>query len=385
MSDPAAATSSTSRRALRQKWTSMENEELHSYIQDIEKSLSLNKQVLFDLITSKISSCDSGNIISQLMQEVHSMEDLYVKKVKECEDNQAKALMDEQIATEYIRKEQELISESNEKITDIIFQNEKRSKIISELSIRIRQLEEDSELYKKSRNMIVVSPSEDFMELHCRVEELKMILAYEARNLYALQTKKEKLAENSEILKKETEKLRILMKNPMNRKIGIERIGSGLKNDLSMEIIKSIQSDEESEAEHVVPLNVPGMKNLSQKLFELSLNRQHTLSFDIMALSYNKDNEEDEKVFLDINEHIESMKLEIEKITEALVRISKENEQLLEGNEKLARNYLKTHDFIKVNQEGERKPLTRSKYSKSNSNVNDEVFKFIDVNHLSPR
>lgn len=384
MSDPLAATSSTSRRALRQKWISMDNEELHSYIQDIEKSLSLNKQVLFDLITNKIVTCDTGNIISQLMQEVRSLEDLYLKKVKECEDNQAKALMDEQIATEYIRKEQELITESNDKITDIIFQNDKRSKIISELSIRIRQLEEDSELYKKSRNMIVVPPSEDFIELHCRVEELKMILAYEARNLYTLQTKKEKLAENSEVLKKEVEKLKILMKNPMNRKFGIERMNSGNKNDLSMEIIKSVDSDEDSEPEHVVPLNMPGIKNMSQKLFELSLNRQHTLSFDIMALSH-KENEEDEKVFMDINEHIECMKVEIDKITEALVKLSKENEVLLESNEKLARNYLKTHDYIQVHDEREQKPVTRSKYSKSNSNVNDEVFKFIDVNHLSPR
>ena len=384
MSDPAAATSSTSRRALSSKLISMENEDLHSYIQDMEKSLSLNKQVLFELISNKISNTDTGNIISQLIQEVLSMEESYLKKVKECEDNQAKALMDEQIASEYIRKEQELIAESNDKITDIIFQNDKRSKIISELSIRIRQLEEDSELYKKSRNMIVVPPNEDFIELHSRVEELKMILSYEARNLYALQTRKEKLIENAEILRKEVEKLKILMKNPMNRKFGIERLNSNLKNDMSMEIIKSAESDEEIEGEHVVPLAVSTLKNISQNLFELSLNRQHTLSFDIMALSY-KENDEDDKVFLDIQEHIESMKFEIEKITEALVKISKENEMLLENNEKLAQCYLKTHEFIEIKEAKEPKAITRSKYSKSNSNVNEEVFKFIDTNQLSPR
>ena len=384
MSDPAAATSSTSRRALRSKWISMENEDLHSYIQDMEKSLSLNKQVLFELISNKISNTDTGNIISQLMQEVLGMEDSYLKKVKECEDNQAKALMDEQIAAEYIRKEQELISESNDKITDIIFQNDKRSKIISELSIRIRQLEEDSELYKKSRNMIVVPPNEDFIELHSRVEELKMILSYEARNLYALQTRKEKLTENAEILRKEVEKLKILMKNPMNRKFGIERMNSNKKNDLSMEIIKSVESDEEIEGEHLVTLAVTPLKNISQNLFELSLNRQHTLSFDILTLSY-KENEEDDKVFLDIQEHIESMRYEIEKITEALVKISKENEMLLENNEKLAQCYLKTHEFIQIKEAKEPKAITRSKYSKSNSNVNEEVFKFIETNQLSPR
>ena len=318
------------------------------------------------------------------MQEVLGMEDSYLKKVKECEDNQAKALMDEQIAAEYIRKEQELISESNDKITDIIFQNDKRSKIISELSIRIRQLEEDSELYKKSRNMIVVPPNEDFIELHSRVEELKMILSYEARNLYALQTRKEKLTENAEILRKEVEKLKILMKNPMNRKFGIERMNSNKKNDLSMEIIKSVESDEEIEGEHLVTLAVTPLKNISQNLFELSLNRQHTLSFDILTLSY-KENEEDDKVFLDIQEHIESMRYEIEKITEALVKISKENEMLLENNEKLAQCYLKTHEFIQIKEAKEPKAITRSKYSKSNSNVNEEVFKFIETNQLSPR
>jgi regulator of replication initiation timing len=161
-------------------------------------------------------------------------------------------------------------------------------------------------------------------------------------------------------------------------------MNSNFKNDLSMEIIKSRESDVESEGEHVVPLSVAPLKNTSQNLFELSLNRQHTLSFDIMALSY-KENEEDDKVFLDIQEHIESMKLEIEKITEALVKISKENEILLEHNEKLAQSYLKTHDFIQIKEEKEPKQVTRSKYSKSNSNVNEEVFKYIDMNQLSPR
>lgn len=376
--------SSTSRKALKQNCMNMENQDFHSYIQDLEKTLSLNKQVLADLILTKIPSNDSSNIVIQLLQEVKNMEDLYLKKVKDCEDNQAKALMDEQISTEYFRKEQEFIAESEEKIADIIYQNDKKSKVISELSIRIRQFEEDSELYKKSRNMVVVPPTEDIIDLHSRVEDLKQILSYEARHLYSLQSKRERLSQNSEMLKKEVNKMKILLKNPMNRKYGIERTNSNGKSDLSMEIIKQDDESEEDSDENIqpMPITIGTGKSKSEPLFELSLNRQHTLSFDILTLSCR---EEDEKVLNDINEHIETMKTEIQKITEELVRVSRENENLYDNNEKLAKNYLRSHDYIDISQTTERKAITKSKYSKSNSNIADEVFKFVDANYLSPR
>lgn len=373
----------SSRRIPKQKWISMENDELHNYIEDLEKSLALNKQVLSDLILSKIpgEGGDTGNIITQLIQEVKEIDEYYMKIVRECENNQAKALMDEQIATEYHRKEQEFISDSEEKITDIIYQNDKRSKIISELSIRIRQLEEDSELYKKSRNLIVVPPTLDIIDLHCRVEELKTILSYEARNLYSLQSKQDKLKLNAEALSKEVEKTRVLLKNPMNRKCGMERVSN--KNDQSLEIIKQEDSDESLELPQF-GFTVAPVKSKSQPLFELSLNRQNTLSIDLLTLSY-KENDSEAKHFIDINDHIDALKTEIQKITEDLMRISRENEILLETNEKLARTYAKTHDFINSSDLTERKIITKSKCSRSNSNINDELFKFIDSNLLSPR
>jgi regulator of replication initiation timing len=131
-----------------------------------------------------------------------------------------------------------------------------------------------------------------------------------------------------------------------------------------------------------MPITIGTGKSKSEPLFELSLNRQHTLSFDILTLSCR---EEDEKVLNDINEHIETMKTEIQKITEELVRVSRENETLFDNNEKLAKNYLRNHDYIDISQTTERKAITKSKYSKSNSNIADEVFKFVDANYLSPR
>jgi hypothetical protein len=365
------------RKSARHKLPEMENEEVQHCIQDMEKSLDLNKQVLIDLISSKIPESDTGNIVCQLMKEVKNMETEYLYLLKECEDNQVKALIDEQISTEYYRKEQEFIIESEEKIADFIYHNDKKNKIINELSLRIKQIEEDSELYKKSRNMIVVPPTEDIIELHCQVEELKTLLSYEARNLYSLQSRKEKLTGNSQMLAKEVEKLKILLKNPMNRKYGIEHSNFSLKNDLSMEIVEQESSEDEIEEFGIRVLPMTPTKSRSQPLFELSLNRQHTLSFDIMTLS-SKYNEEDEKLLLDINEHIDAMKGEILKITQELVKVSKENESLLENNEKLAQDYIKQHHFITIEESQDKKPINKSEYSRTNSNINEEVFKYID-------
>ena len=375
---------SSSRKLCRPKIIDLENQEMLNYIEDLEKSLSLNKQVLSDLIMKYISEDDSGNIILQLLKEVQDSEIEYLRLVKECENNQVKALMDEQIATEYLRKEQEFIMESEEKVADIIYQNDKKSKIISELSLRIRQLEEDSELYKKSRNMIVVPPTEDIMDLHCQVEELKSALSYEARNLYSLQSKKEKLLENSHAINKEVEKIKILLKNPLNRKYGLEHSSVIVKNDLSMEIIQGEESEEDSDELQIVPIGNAPVKSSSQPLFELSLNNQYTLSFDMLGIS-SKENEGDENVLLDINEHIDALKMEMLKITEELVKVSQENEILLESNEKMARNYLKNHEFIEVSQAVERPANAKSKNSRSNSNVNEEVFKYIDIHQLNPK
>ena len=115
----------------------------------------------------------------------------------------------------------------------------------------------------------------------------------------------------------------------------------------------------------------------------MSLNRQQTLSFDVLGLSY-KEVEEDERAMVDMNDHIESLKAEITKITEELVKISKENENLLTANETMAKDYLKTHKFIEVSQVHEKLPASKSNCSRSNSNANEELFKFIDGNHLSP-
>ena len=79
------------------------------------------------------------------------------------------------------------------------------------------------------------------------------------------------------------------------------------------------------------------------------------------------------------------MKGEIQIITEQLVRVSKENESLLENNEKLANTYLKFYNCIDVSEDPQRKEFLKSKNSRSNSNINEEVFKFIDSNQISPR
>ena len=230
--------------------------------------------------------------------------------------------------------------------------------------------------------MIVVPPSEDIIDLHCQVEDLKSLLAYEARRLYSLQSKKEKLMESSEVLNKEVEKLKVLLKNPMNRKSGVEHSSSNLKSDISMEIIQD--ESEESDEFNALPLTSSPIKTKSQPLFELSLNRQHSISFDMLTLSL-KDSEEDEKILMDIKEHIDAMKGEIQIITEQLVRVSKENESLLENNEKLANTYLKFYNCIDVSEDPQRKEFLKSKNSRSNSNINEEVFKFIDSNQISPR
>lgn len=361
--------SNSSRKISRQNVSEMENEELSSHIQDLEKTLAVNKQVLSDVIIGKIPNSGPATIIFQLMKEIQDSEENYLKIVKDCEENQAKALMDEQISMEYSMKEQEYIMEFEEKISDFIYQNDKKSKYISEISLNIRQLDEENELYKKSKNMIIIPPTEDIIELHCQVEEIKRVLTLEARHLYSLQLYKEKLLENFETLERANEKNRILMRNPMNRKPGIEHSNSNLKNDTSMEILIDRISDEENEEINIAPMKINLIKPKSQQIFDISLRKQQTLSFDQLN-SFSARPQSAKAKYID--EHIESLKGEISQIIKDLVLISKENEIYLENNEKLAKNYLKLHTYIGQSELPEKVP------NPINSNINEEVFKFID-------
>lgn len=200
----------SARKAARAKEIEMESEQLRNYIDDLETNLALNKEMLHDMLFNKVDDSISEDTVSisyaapkmieSLLIETKQLEDHLNKLIIERNDAQGKALINEQIAAECQRKEQELVQDYEDKLQEVRYQNDKKERVIFELNTRNKQLEIDAELYRKSRNMIIVPPTENILDLHSQVEDLKDYMQKIARELYTAQTHRDKLLENSKLL-----------------------------------------------------------------------------------------------------------------------------------------------------------------------------------------
>ncbi|CAG9333456.1 unnamed protein product [Blepharisma stoltei] len=356
-----------SRKAAKAKEIELESEQLKIYIDDLETNLALNKEMLHDILSSKLNESNSEDtvnisytaprMIEQLLTETKQLEDTLKKLITDRNDAQGKALINEQISAEFQRKEQELVQEYEDKLQEIRYQNDKKERIICELMTRNKQLEIDAELYRKSRNMIIVPPTDEILDLHCQVEDLKEYMQDLARDLYCTQMYRYKLMENSKMLWSECQKIEALLKNPVNRKPGVER--SYINNLFSPRKEFSFEfkiSDETSGSEESSIINEPvedeevihttPNKQRPVPVLDFTKIKNKTLS---MQDNYYKQTAltPEERALEDkieqMKQEIHNMKQELTVESEGLLIISAENSKLLEKNEKLAEEYIASH------------------------------------------
>lgn len=217
----------TSRKASRLKFMQTETEQQLYYIKDLETSLALNKSMLQELFHTPTAHVDdtqsltftSHRIIEQLINDNRRLEDQLAKSMNLRNEAQVKALINEQILTECYIREQELTEELEEKLQELKYQAERRNRLIQEYTQRNQLLESEAEIYKKSKDTVILSPIEPVMRLHEKTERLRMYLHKIARELHKIRVHNQALVEECRILWSDYNKVVAVLKNPVNRRI----------------------------------------------------------------------------------------------------------------------------------------------------------------------
>lgn len=227
-------------------------EALRSRIEDLESSIEINRKLIYDLVIAKFneisidnaetSSSFSPKILENLIGENVKLEVEVKKSLKDLYDAQGKTLLSQQIANELDSKLNEISQEYNEKITEYQYQLKSKEKALEELKRLNKKLSDQLSISIQSKNIFIVNPREDLLEIHSKVEMIKEIIQDGARGCYIANNYREMLSNLVKSIHLGCEKIQALLKNPINRKSLNDKLQIGPLKEPSI-------SDSDSESE----------------------------------------------------------------------------------------------------------------------------------------
>jgi hypothetical protein len=354
----------TARRVTRLKFIEKESDHLKEYLNELKSAISLNKQILSELMLNPpCDSCDetqktrmiSSKLVEAQILENRSLEEKLKQTLIDREEAEGKALINEQIAAEAQRKEQELIIDYEEKFHEIRYQIERKDRVISELEGKIKLLEEDAELYRASKFSVILLPDDTILEYHNKTENYRFLMQTVARELHTARTHRDQLLEYSKYLQDELSKSQLLLANPLNRKAGGDKmfnskrelshddiiVGGSMSMSLSLEA--SVSESEESSFEPPLPekfkaLSSPGSGKKPVPLLDLTkvrLDRNASVGTPKARSAMSSEEEKYIGEIQSLNEMLSRITEKQEELTLKLFQFSKENNELNRTNQAL--------------------------------------------------
>ena len=115
-------------------------------------------------------------------------------------------------------REQELKEDYQEKINELLFHDQKKNKVIQELSETYATYKEKIEILHESRSIFEVVPDEQIIELHTKIEEISEYLQAKVRDIYSLEIQRKHMIELIRMLTICIAKTNALINSPINRK-----------------------------------------------------------------------------------------------------------------------------------------------------------------------
>jgi hypothetical protein len=263
---------------------------LKAFVQNLKSNVSLNKELVFSLLSSKQSesfedtttSVMSGKALETLIQENRILEEKIEKIIEERNEFQSKALLNEQIKNEWALMHEELEDDFKEQIAELKMQNERKDKVITEIKQINSVLKLEADLANKSKHIFEVKPKKEIMEMHCQVEELRENIEDKARDIFMLESQLTSLKSFLKDTHKNILKIKALLANPVNRKNNLEKKVKNEffeqiknvyfeENDFSVdEKFRSFSMDEGNSDESDILKYQGELKEKSQKLIEIS-------------------------------------------------------------------------------------------------------------------
>ena len=156
----------TARKATKLKFVQLESDQLCSYMEDLESSLRLYKQILHEIMPGRNSdpslsdesethSFTSSRLFESLLSEKRMLEERLRKNIVNRNEAAKLAAEREQLLNESQSKEENLIKDYEKKIGDLLHESEYKERIIKDLQSRNLILERDVELYNKSKEKML--------------------------------------------------------------------------------------------------------------------------------------------------------------------------------------------------------------------------------------
>eukprot|EP00357_Protocruzia_adherens_P001992 CAMPEP_0115000832 /NCGR_PEP_ID=MMETSP0216-20121206/17000_1 /TAXON_ID=223996 /ORGANISM="Protocruzia adherens, Strain Boccale" /LENGTH=543 /DNA_ID=CAMNT_0002366021 /DNA_START=15 /DNA_END=1646 /DNA_ORIENTATION=- len=159
----------TTRKATKIDFLNQEVEEMRSYIEDLESNLGLNKNLLASLLQSDKNLEDSSkSMITQLQTENSNLQATIKRLIKQRDEAETKALLQQQITNELKRKEVEIYEEYQSDLDDLHDLLERKDKLLQECRSKLEALGNSS--IAKS----VLQPTHQNMVLHNELQNATM-------------------------------------------------------------------------------------------------------------------------------------------------------------------------------------------------------------------
>ena len=295
---------------------------IKSYIQDLKSSLKINKELVESLLLGNkpvkglnllrpayfspkaIESLFHAN--TKLDQEIDSVHDL-------TSETNTKNFLNEQIFDDWQMRHNELVDDYKEQLNELLFQDERKTRVIEDLTEINTVLTLEAEIAKKSKYVFSVKPNSEILDFHYKIEKIREYVQFRARDIYSYEIQKKSVSQACEKIKNGIHKIKTLVRNPLNRKSNLEKIQMFIGNEI----------DEQ--------------KTIPQ--LDLSLIEAKNYN----ALTARTPGEENLEV---IENDIEIIKREIYKESQKLVRISEKNQKVKSENESLVKEHLGLRDKV---------------------------------------
>lgn len=250
----------TARRQTRLKFLEQESGQLRTYKSDLEFCLLNTKRLLSEMISAqvifshrRIDSSDTEIISHVPLKTVESALEKNIqllatlKKTKRERDLiLGKVLISEQLADETIRKEQEIIQESEDKASDIKYVLDKKDLRLSNLRSKIETIEAEISKFK-NESLAVLPLTEDNLALFKQSEKIKYSLSKISKKLQITESHTEELKQHAEEVQGCLEQYKILSKNPMIRNKKNINLASTQILDMTMNLDLDSSDSESSE------------------------------------------------------------------------------------------------------------------------------------------
>lgn len=328
---------------------------LKTYVENLKSNVILNQKIVHSLVCSKptesfedtTSSIASFKAIESFIQDNKTLSEKVEQAMQERNDYQAKSLLNEQIKNEWQISQKELEIDYNEQISELILQNQRKDKIISEMRQINSVLKLEAELANKSKFLVEVKPSAEIIENHCLVEEIRELIEDKARDMLVLESQKKILNAFIEDTHNRILVVRALLANPLNRKNNLEKKE---KNEVFVQ--RAEAQIEELDLSAIEEKSQP--LTLGEEAVNQELNR------------YRDDLETKKRKLLKISEK----NLELHKINQMML---KKNEELELKANKLYKDYYSEDMTMEINQEYENSVCYKIQSISLNSIVEIEV------------